>query len=60
MGENTLDSRARLNVYKYMFEHLGLRHELYGVVESATLHVDESPPHVDFWRAIDLSDLNVV
>lgn len=60
-GENTLDSRSKIKTfYKYMFEHLESRPDLYGVVESATLHVDESTPHVDFLtRAIDLSDLEL-
>ena len=43
-----------------MFEHLESRPDLYGVVESATLHVDESTPHVDFLtRAIDVYDLDL-
>lgn len=60
-SENTLDSRSKIKTfYKYMFEHLESRPDLYGVVESATLHVDESTPHVDFLtRAIDLSDLDL-
>ena len=60
-SENTLDSRNKIKTfYKYMFEHLESRPDLYGVVESATLHVDESTPHVDFLtRAIDLSDLDL-
>lgn len=60
-SENTLDSRSKIKTfYKYMFEHLESRPDLYGVVESATLHVDESTPHVDFLtRAIDLSDLEL-
>ena len=60
-SENTLDSRNKIKTfYKYMFEHLESRPNLYGVVESATLHVDESTPHVDFLtRAIDLSDLDL-
>ena len=59
--ENT--SQAQKNVktlYKLMYEHLEDRSDLYGFVESATLHVDESTPHVDFLtRAIDLSDLDL-
>lgn len=60
-SENTLDSRSKIKTfYKCMFEHLESRPDLYGVVESATLHVDESTPHVDFLtRAIDLSDLDL-
>lgn len=60
-SENTLDSRSKIKTfYKYMFEHLESRPDLYGVVESATLHVDESTPHVDFLtRAIDLGDLDL-
>lgn len=60
-SENTSDSRNKIKTfYKYMFEHLESRPDLYGVVESATLHVDESTPHVDFLtRAIDLSDLDL-
>ena len=47
-------------LYKLMYEHLEERSDLYGFVESATLHVDESTPHVDFLtRAIDLSDLDL-
>lgn len=60
-SENTLDSRSKIKAfYKYMFEHLESRPDLYGVVESATLHVDESTPHVDFLtRAIDVYDLDL-
>lgn len=60
-SENTLDSRSKIKTfYKYMFEHLESRPDLYGVVESATLHVDESTPHVDFLtRAIDVYDLDL-
>lgn len=60
-SENTLDSRSKIKTfYKYMFEHLESRPDLYGVVESATLHVDESTPHVDFLtRAIDIYDLDL-
>ena len=60
-SENTLDSRNKIKTfYKYMFEHLESRPDLYGVVESATLHVDESTPHVDFLtRAIDVYDLDL-
>lgn len=59
--ENTLDSRSKIKTfYKYMFEHLESRPDLYGVVESATLHVDESTPHVDFLtRAIDVYNLDL-
>lgn len=60
-SENTLDSRSKIKTfYKYMFEHLESRPDLYGVVESATLHVDESTPHVDFLtRAIDVYNLDL-
>lgn len=60
-SENTLDSRNKIKTfYKYMFEHLESRPDLYGVVESATLHVDESTPHVDFLtRAIDVYNLDL-
>lgn len=60
-SENTLDSRNKIKTfYKYMFEHLESRPDLYGVVESATLHVDESTPHVDFLtRAIDVCNLDL-
>lgn len=60
-SENTDESRKKVKMlYKYMFDHLESRPDLYGFVESATLHVDESTPHVDFLtRAIDLSDLDL-
>lgn len=60
-SENTDDARKKVKMlYKYMFDHLESRPDLYGFVESATLHVDESTPHVDFLtRAIDLSDLDL-
>lgn len=60
-SENTLDSRNKIKTfYKYMFDHLESRPDLYGVVESATLHVDESTPHVDFLtRAIDVYNLDL-
>lgn len=60
-SENTLDSRNKIKTfYKYMFEHLESHPDLYGVVESATLHVDESTPHVDFLtRAIDVYNLDL-
>ena len=60
-SENTLDSRNKIKTfYKYMFEHLESRPDLYGIVESATLHVDESTPHVDFLtRAIDVYNLDL-
>lgn len=60
-SENTLDSRNKIKTfYKYMFEHLESRPDLYGVVESATLHVDESTPHVDFLtHAIDVYNLDL-
>lgn len=60
-SENTDEARKKVKMlYKYMFDHLESRPDLYGFVESATLHVDESTPHVDFLtRAIDLSDLNL-
>jgi hypothetical protein len=60
-SENTDEARKKVKMlYKYMFDHLESRPDLYGFVESATLHVDESTPHVDFLtRAIDLSDLDL-
>ncbi len=60
-SENTDKARKTVEkLYKYMFDHLESRPDLYGFVESATLHVDESTPHVDFLtRAIDLSDLDL-
>lgn len=60
-SENTNEARKRVKkLYEYMFDHLESRPDLYGFVESATLHVDESTPHVDFLtRAIDLSDLDL-
>lgn len=60
-SENTDKARKTVEkLYKYMFDHLESRPDLYGFVESATLHVDESAPHVDFLtRAIDLSDLDL-
>ena len=60
-SENTDDARKKVKMlYKYMFDHLESRPDLYGFVESATLHVDESTPHVDFLtRAIDVHDLDL-
>ena len=60
-SENTDESRKKVKMlYKYMFDHLESRPDLYGFVESATLHVDESTPHVDFLtRAIDVQDLDL-
>lgn len=59
--ENTPQAQKNVKtLYKLMYEHLEERSDLYGFVESATLHVDESTPHVDFLtRAIDLSDLDL-
>lgn len=59
--ENTASAQKNVKaLYKLMYEHLEERSDLYGFVESATLHVDESTPHVDFLtRAIDLSDLDL-
>lgn len=60
-SENTDKARKTVEkLYKYMFDHLESRPDLYGFVESATLHVDESTPHVDFLtRAIDVHDLDL-
>lgn len=60
-SENTDKARKTVEkLYKYMFDHLESRPDLYGFVESATLHVDESTPHVDFLtRAIDVQDLDL-
>lgn len=60
-SENTDKARKTVEkLYKYMFDHLESRPDLYGFVESATLHVDESTPHVDFLtRAIDVRDLDL-
>lgn len=60
-SENTDKARKTVEkLYKYMFDHLESRPDLYGFVESATLHVDESTPHVDFLtRAIDIQDLDL-
>lgn len=60
-SENTDKARKTVEkLYKYMFDHLASRPDLYGFVESATLHVDESTPHVDFLtRAIDVHDLDL-
>lgn len=60
-SENTDKARKTVEkLYKYMFDHLESRPDLYGFVESATLHVDESTPHVDFLtRAIDIHDLDL-
>ena len=60
-SENTDKARKTVEkLYKYMFDHLESRPDLYGFVESATLHVDESTPHVDFLtRAIDVHDLEL-
>lgn len=59
--ENTASAQKNVKaLYKLMYEHLEERSDLYGFVESATMHVDESTPHVDFLtRAIDLSDLDL-
>lgn len=59
--ENTPQAQKNVKaLYKLMYEHLEERSDLYGFVESATLHVDESTPHVDFLtRAIDLSDIDL-
>lgn len=60
-SENTDKARKTVEkLYKYMFDHLESRPDLYGFVESATLHVDESTPHVDFLtRAIDVQNLDL-
>ena len=60
-SENTDKARKTVEkLYKYMFDHLASRPDLYGFVESATLHVDESTLHVDFLtRAIDVHDLDL-
>lgn len=60
-SENTSKSQLAVKtLYQYMFKHLKSRPDLYGFVESATLHVDESTPHVDFLtRAIDINDLDL-
>lgn len=60
-SENTDKARKTVEkLYKYMFDHLESRPDLYGFVESATLHVDESTPHVDFLtRVIDVHDLDL-
>jgi hypothetical protein len=60
-SENTDKARKTVEkLYKYMFDHLESRPDLYGFVESATLHVDESTPHVDFLtRAIGVHDLDL-
>lgn len=60
-SENTDKARKTVEkLYKYMFDHLESHPDLYGFVESATLHVDESTPHVDFLtRAIDVHDLDL-
>lgn len=59
--ENTASAQKNVKaLYSMMYLHLEERSDLYGFVESATLHVDESTPHVDFLtRAIDLSDLDL-
>lgn len=59
--ENTAEAQKNVKaLYSLMYLHLEERSDLYGFVESATLHVDESTPHVDFLtRAIDLSDLDL-
>jgi hypothetical protein len=59
--ENTAEAQKNVKaLYSLMYLHLEERSDLYGFVESATLHVDESTPHIDFLtRAIDLSDLDL-
>lgn len=59
--ENTASAQKNVKaLYALMYLHLEERSDLYGFVESATLHVDESTPHIDFLtRAIDLSDLDL-
>lgn len=59
--ENTDKARNKvIALYKLMYNHLETRSDLYGFVESATMHVDESTPHIDFLtRAIDVNDLEL-
>lgn len=59
--ENTEKAQSNVKaLYALMYLHLEERSDLYGFVESATLHVDESTPHIDFLtRAIDLSDIDL-
>ncbi len=59
--ENTASAQKNVKgLYALMYLHLEERSDLYGFVESATLHVDESTPHIDFLtRAIDLSDIDL-
>ena len=45
--ENTASAQKNVKaLYSMMYLHLEERSDLYGFVESATLHVDESTPHV--------------
>lgn len=59
--ENTAEAQKNVKaLYSLMYLHLEERSDLYGFVESATLHVDESTPHIDFLtRAIDLNNLDL-
>lgn len=59
--ENTAEAQKNVKaLYSLMYLHLEERRDLYGFVESATLHVDESTPHIDFLtRAIDLNNLDL-